>query len=131
VLVEYAIVRSSFGTVELALHETPVDDDAALLRGLIEGIGQDPDTGRRVVIYRPSSIRANDLRLITGLRAARFDYLDPRPRPGTPMWLEAWQGRPGTPFPAAVRLRWVRGGQLEQEVFPIRAEIMPEETLTR
>ena len=128
-LVEYAVVRSSSGAIEVALDESPVRDDAVLLRRLIQGVERDPDTGKRRVVFGPSAIRPGDFRLMTGLRAARFDYLDPEPKPGEPpAWVEEFEGRPNLLFPAAVRLRWLREGetQVEMQVFPLRAQVPPE-----
>jgi len=136
VLVEYAVVPASPGTVALALHETPVADDGVLLRSLIEQVGRDPETGNQVVVYRPSSVQAGDLRLMTGLRAARFEYLDPSPRPGAAVWLPKWEGTPQNPFPVAVRLRWEQSAQggrtmeAGEEIIPLRAQILlPERRL--
>ncbi len=126
VLVEYAIVTSSSGTVAVALHETPVRDDAALLRQLIQRIARDPETGKRIIIYRPSSIQETDLRLMTGLHAARFEYLDPHPQAGGPTWLAQWEGKPEAPFPAAVRLRWEQAGQRDEKIIPVRAQVPPQ-----
>ena len=133
VLVEYAVVPEGPGTVALALHETPVADDGVLLRRLIERVGRDPETGSQVVVYRPSSVQAGDLRLMTGLRAARFEYLDPSPRPGATAWLPKWEGTPQNPFPAAVRLQWEQAAQrgrtvaAGEEIFPLRAQVLPPE----
>ena len=115
--------------VEVALDESPVRDDAVLLRRVIERVETDPETGKRRVVFGPSGIRPGDFRLMTGLRAARFDYLDPEPKPGDPpAWVEEFEGRPNLPFPTAVRLRWVRDGQtqFEMQVFPLRAQVQPE-----
>lgn len=128
-LVEYAVVRSSSGDIEVALDESPVRDDAILLRRVIDHIEADPETGKRVIVFGPSAIHPGDFRVMTGLRAARFDYLDPEPKPGQPArWVPEFEGRPNLAFPAAVRLRWLRVGQtqVEMQVFPLRAQVPPE-----
>ena len=127
VLVEYALVPSTPpGSVALALHETPVQDDAILLHSLIERVGSDPDTGKRVIFYRPSAIQPDDLRLLTGLEAARFEYLNPHPKPDAPMWVSDWEGTVETPYPAAIRLRWQQAGHPGELVFPLRAQGLPQ-----
>lgn len=126
VLVEYAIVRSSTGTVALALHETPVEDDTALLRALIQRLARDPDTGKETIVYTPSSIRETDPRLMTGLDTARFEYLDPHPGEGAPVWVSKWELKPDAPFPAAVRLRWEQAGHRSESIIPIRAQVAVE-----
>jgi len=129
-LVEYAVVRSPAGMVDVALDETPVVDDAVLLHLLIDRVELDPDTQKRRVVFRHSAIRPNAFRLLAGLRAARFEYLDPGTKPGAPPeWVEEFDSRPADPFPAAVRLRWLPPGQtaVEAQVFPLRAQGPPPE----
>ncbi len=132
VLAEYVVVPWTPGTEALALHETPLPDDAILLRRLIERVGQDPDTRSPTVIYAPPEVKENDPRLMSGLRTIWFDYLDPEPRPGDPAWVPDWHGKPETPFPSAVRLRWRQmTGEAGEEVFPLRAQVLPPGLLTQ
>lgn len=131
VLVEYVVVPWTPGTVALALHETPVVDDVVLLRRVIERLGHDPDTGSPTLVYAPPAVTANDPRVMTGLRAVWFEYQDPSPKPGDPAWVFDWRGRPETPFPTAVLLRWRRvTGEVGEEVFPLRAQVLPAGVLT-
>jgi hypothetical protein len=136
-LVEYGIVEASPGNVEVALRETPVGDNAVLLHRLIRGVTNDPDTGVPVIDYQPFLVRVTDLPLMTGLRAAWFEYLDLHPEKGTdpdekdtgPIWRLAWKSREGAPYPEAIRLRWDRGNQEGEEVIPVRAKFMPQSTV--
>ncbi|HEV2495151.1 MAG TPA: prepilin-type N-terminal cleavage/methylation domain-containing protein [Terriglobia bacterium] len=132
VLVEYVVVPWTPGTVALALHETPVVDDSLILRHVIERMGQDPDTGNPTVIYAPPVISATDPRVMTGLRAVWFEYQDPHPKSGDPAWLSDWRGTPESPFPTAVLLRWRRvTGEVGEEVFPLRAQVLPQGLVTQ
>jgi prepilin-type N-terminal cleavage/methylation domain-containing protein len=127
VLAEYGIVEASSGNVEVALRETPVGDNEVLLHRLIRGITNDPDTGLPVIDYQPFLVRVTDLPLMTGLRAAWFEYLDLHPEKGTgPVWRLAWKSREEAPYPEAIRLRWDRGNQEGEEVIPVRAKLMPQ-----
>lgn len=128
VLVDYAIVGNSPGKLAIALRETPVGDDGTLFQRLVERVARDPETGKSIIIYRPFSLQGNDLRLITGLRMARFEYFDPHPEDSGPRWLWQWEGKPKAPYPTAIRLRWQREGQTgqEQETFPIPAHLLPQ-----
>ena len=129
-LVEYSVVRTVSGTVDVVLGETPVSDDALLLHRLIDRLDRDPDSGQRTIIFRHPALHPAALRLMTGLRAARFDYLDPQPKPGAPpAWVPRFDSRPETLFPAAVRLRWLRSDRTEAEaqVFPLRARVPAQE----
>jgi pilin/secretion family protein with methylation motif len=132
VLVEYVVVPWTSGTVALALHETPLVDDGVLLRRVIERVGQDPDTGNRTVIYAPPAIAPSDPRVMTGLRAVWFEYQDPHSKPGDPEWVSDWRGTPEAPFPTAVLLRWRRvTGEVGEEVFPLRAQVLPQGLVTQ
>jgi len=132
VLVEYVVVPWTPGTVALALHETPVVDDAVLLRRVIAGVGQDPDTGNPTLIYAAPAVAASDPRVMTGLRAVWFEYQDPHPKPGDPPWVSDWHGRPEAPFPGAVLLRWRQvTGEVGEEVFPLRAQVLPAGLVTQ
>jgi prepilin-type N-terminal cleavage/methylation domain-containing protein len=134
VLVEYGIVEASPGNVEVALRETLVGDNEVLLHWLIRGVTNDPDTGGPVIDYQPFLLRVTDLPLMTGLRAAWFEYLDLHPEKGTgpaekgtgPVWRLAWKSTEEAPYPEAIRLRWDRGTQAEEEVIPVRAKFMPQ-----
>ena len=122
VLVEYGIVQASRGNIELALRETPVGEDDVLYHKLVRSVTTDPETGVHVINYRPFSVATTDLRLMTGLSAAWFEYLDLHPeKGGAPVWREDWQGTEKTPYPDAIRLRWERAGESGEELIPVRA----------
>lgn len=123
---EYAIVRDSAGDLSLALRETPFRDDASLFRQLIAGVARDPDTGKTIIRFRLFFIQDSDLRLMTGLQMARFEYLDPQAQGKGPTWVSDWQGTPDTPYPEAIRFMWQRAGQRDQAVIPIRAHSLPK-----
>ena len=126
VLAEYGIVEASPANVEVALREAPVGDNEVLFHRLIQSVTNDPDTGAPVINYQPFSLRATDLPLMTGLRAARFEYLDLHPEKGTgPVWRLDWKSRDEAPYPEAIRLRWERGNQAGEEVIPVRAKPLP------
>jgi prepilin-type N-terminal cleavage/methylation domain-containing protein len=130
VLAEYGIVEASPGNVEVALRETPVGDNEVLLHRLIRGVTNDPETGVPVIDYQPFLVRVTDLPLMTGLRAAWFEYLDLHPEKGTdPVWRLAWKSREEALYPEAIRLRWDRGNQEGEEVIPVRAKFMLQTTL--
>ena len=127
VLAEYGIVEASPGNVEVELRETSVGDSDILLHRLIRSVTNDPDTGAPVINYQPFAVRATDLPLMTGLRAARFEYLDLHPEKGTgPVWRLDWKSRDEAPYPEAIRLRWERGNQAGEEVIPVRAKPVPQ-----
>ena len=126
VLDEYALVRTPGGELTLALRETPVRDDATLVPQLIERLSPDPDTGKAVIVYRPFFLRDSDLKLITGLRAAWFEYLGAPAAGKGPVWASHWEARPDALYPEAVRFLWQRGNQREQLVVPIRARVLPK-----
>jgi len=127
-LADYAIVRDGPGRFALALRETPLGDDGALLGRLVERVATDPETGKRVVIYRPFALQGQYLKLMTGLQGARFEYLDPRLREANRKWVSHWEGRPEVPYPTAVRFWWRQEGQSRQleETFPIPAHLLPK-----
>jgi type II secretory pathway pseudopilin PulG len=137
VLAEYGIVEASPGDVEVALRETPVGDNEVLLHRLIRSVRDDPDTGVAVIDYQPFLLRVTDLPLMTGLRAAWFEYLDLHPENGSdhpekstgPVWRLDWKSREEAPYPEAIRLRWDRGTQAGEEVIPVRAKFIPPSTL--
>jgi hypothetical protein len=125
VLVEYGIVETSRANVEVALRETPVGDNDALFHRLVRSVTNDPETGLTRIDYQPFLLRTTDLPLMTGLRAARFEYLELRPKKGTgPVWQVDWQGSVEAPYPEAIRLRWERGDQEGELVIPVRAKFM-------
>jgi len=125
VLAEYGIFRVSSGGVEVALRETAVGDNNVLLHGLVKGIENDPDTMAAVIRYQPFFVTETDLALMTGLEAAGFDYLDLHPKKDAgPVWLAAWKPTDKKPYPDAIRLRWVRKNQEEEEIFPVRANFV-------
>jgi prepilin-type N-terminal cleavage/methylation domain-containing protein len=122
VLVEYGIIQASRGDIELALRETPVGEDDVLYHKLVQSVTTDPETGVHVINYQPFSVATTDLRLMTGLSAAWFEYLDLHPKKGTgPVWREDWQGTEKAPYPDAIRLRWERAGESGEELIPVRA----------
>jgi len=126
VLAEYGIGEASPENVEVALRETPVGDSDVLFHRLVRNVTNDPETGAPSIDYQPFSLRATDLLLMTGLRAAWFEYLDLHPeKGGGPVWRENWKGREGAPYPEAIRLRWERGNQAGEEVIPVRAKPLP------
>ena len=133
VLAEYGIVEASPGNVEVALRETLVQDNDVLYRMLVQSVGKDANTGAPMINYQPFSLRAADLRLMTGLTAAWFEYLDLYPKKGTgagekgtdPIWRQHWKGTDEAPYPEAIRLRWKRGNQVGDEVIPVRAKPLP------
>jgi hypothetical protein len=126
VLAEYGIAGASPGNVEVALRETPVGDSDILLHRLIRSVTTDPDTGAPQIDYQPFALRATDLPLMTGLRAARFEYLDLHPQKETgPVWRLDWKSTDQAAYPEAIRLRWERGNQEGEELIPVRAKLIP------
>lgn len=121
VLVEYAVVEAGPGRFTLALRETPVGDDEALLRALIQEVGRNPETGETLIIYRSFSVREGDLRLLEELSRAQFEYFDPGTSDRPPAWQPEWKPKTEAAYPAAIRLRWQRGGQREEMFVPVRA----------
>lgn len=126
VLAEYAIVPGPRGTA-IVLRESPVREGDALLRRLVERVTQDPETGETMIRYRPFSARETDLKLMTGVERASFEYLDLHPKGARePRWLTQWKSRPDAPWPAAVRLRWEQRGRQEETMIRLRAQALPE-----
>jgi len=126
VLVEYGIVEDSRGSVQLVLRETPVGDNDGLYHKLVRRVTTDTNTGAPLINYQPFSLSPADLRLMTGLRAAWFEYLDLHPEKGKgPVWRERWLSREEAPYPEAIRLRWERGNQAGEEIIPVRAKLIP------
>jgi len=123
---EYAIVSTPGADLTLALRETPVRDDAALVPLLIEGLSSDPDTGKSELVYRPFFLRDSDLRLMTGLQAARFEYFGAPEAGEEAAWASHWEATPEVPYPEAVRFLWRHGSQQDQLVIPIRARVIPK-----
>ena len=123
---EYAIVRTPRGGYVLALRETPVRDDTALLPLFIEGRSSDPDTGKSNLVYRPFLLRQSDLMLMTGLQAARFEYFGVTSAGKEAGWASNWEATPEAPYPEAVRFLWWRDGQQDQLVIPVRSRVMPK-----
>ncbi len=123
---EYAIVRTRDGYFTLALRETPVRDDKTLLRLLIARQSSDPDTGKISIVYQPFFLRESDVRLMTGLRAAEFEYLGAPASGKAPVWASHWEARQDAPYPEAVRIVWLRGNQREEIMVPIRARYFPK-----
>ncbi len=121
---EYAIVRMRDGSLTLALREMPVRDDKTLLRLLIARLSSDPDTGKTEIVYQPFFLRASDVKLMTGLRDAWFEYLGAPAMGKAPVWASRWEARPDAPYPEAVRIVWLRGGQQEEIIVPIRARFL-------
>jgi len=126
VLAEYGIVQIQPGNLEVALRESQVEDSDALFHRLVADVTTDPDTGRTVINYQPFVLRASDVLLMAGLRAARFEYLDLHPeKGGGPLWRESWRSTETAPYPAAIRLRWLRGNLEGEQVIPVRAKPLP------
>jgi hypothetical protein len=123
---EYAIVRTAARDLSLVLRETPVRDDESLLRQLIAGVDRDPESGKTVVKFRPFFVKGSDLKLMTGLQAARFEYLDPPTASKGRAWTSDWEGRLEAPYPEAIRFLWRQAGQDHQAVFPLRAQSFPK-----
>jgi type II secretory pathway pseudopilin PulG len=129
VLVEYGIVATSPGRVEVALRETPVQDGDVLSHMLIQRVTNDRDTGVPVINYQPFLLSATDVPLMTGLSDAWFEYLNLYPEKGTnPVWRSDWKSTIRAPYPDAIRLRWERGGQAGEELIPVRAKFMLQST---
>ena len=128
-LVEYGIVDVSPGNVEVVLRETPVADNDILYHKIVLSVTSDPDTGLLVINYQPFSLKATDLRLMTGLTNAWFAYLDLHPKKGTVAWRTDWHSGDEKAYPDAIRLRWERGNQSGEEVMPVRAKLTPLSTL--
>lgn len=126
VLVEYAVVETSRGRMTLALRETPVGDDEALLRLLVQEVDRSPETGQPVIAYRPFSLAETDIRLMDELASAQFDYLDPRPGKHAPGWLPGWEPKPEREYPAAIRFRWQRDAVSGEETIPVPARFVAE-----
>lgn len=126
-LAEYGIVESRWDGVELALRETPILNDEVLLRRVVRGVAQDQETGAPVVIYQPFAANSSDLKLMSGLRAASFEYLDLHPPGGRgAIWLPNWNARHNAAYPDAIRLTWALGNQTGQQFIPIRARLLPQ-----
>ncbi len=123
---EYAIVKAPGADFSLALRETAVRDDTTLVPLLIERLSSDPDTGKTEVVYRRFLPRESDLKLMTGLEAARFEYLGAPAAGKDAEWASRWEARPEAPYPDAVRFVWRRGSQTDQLVIPIRARFIPK-----
>ena len=129
-LAEYGIVERPAARVDVLLRETPILDDGALLRRLVRSVEHDPDTGAAVIDYQPFDPRATDLTLMTGLRSARFEYLDLRPPDGQgALWRPRWTSRPDALYPDAIRLRWEQAGRGGEQVIPVRARLLPQSRL--
>jgi prepilin-type N-terminal cleavage/methylation domain-containing protein len=129
VLAEYGIVEASPGYVEVALRETPVGDNDVLFHMLVRGVTNDPETGVPLIDYQPFLLQATDLPLMTGLKAAWFEYLELHPKKGTgPVWRQDWKSTDEAPYPEAIRLRWDRGDQEGEEIIPVRAKFMLKST---
>ena len=129
-LAEYGIVERSAARFDVLLRETPILDDGALLRRVVRSVEHDPETGATVIVYQPFDPRATDLRLMTGLRAARLEYLDLRPPNGQgALWLPRWTSRQDAPYPDAVRLRWEQAGRSGEQFIPVRARLLPQSRL--
>lgn len=126
VLVEYAILEAPSGEVRLALRETEVADDQALLRRLVQGVSRNPQSGERVVVYRPFLPDEADIELMSGLAVARFDYFDPQPAKPGGAWLPEWPALPEAAYPAAIRLHWQRQSDTGELVFPVRARVVAQ-----
>ena len=125
-LAEYAIVPGSRGSA-IVLRESPIRDDDAVFRRLVERVRHDPETGETIVRYRPFAVRESDLRLMTGLGSASFEYLDLHPKGADgPRWLAQWKSRSDAPYPAAIRLRWEQHGRQEEIMIRLRAQALPQ-----
>jgi prepilin-type N-terminal cleavage/methylation domain-containing protein len=125
-LAEYAIVNTSHGTA-IVLRESSIREDGALLRRVVERVTRDPETGETMVRYRPFAERESDLRLMTALQRASFEYLDLHPKGARePRWVTQWKGQSDTPYPAAIRLRWERHGRQEGMMIRLRAQAFPQ-----
>jgi len=125
-LVEYAVVRTPDGSMNLALRETPVRDDTSLPSLIINSFSPDPDTGKIEIVYQPFLLRDSDLRLMTGLRAAGFEYFGSRQVKEAPAWGPHWEARREAPYPEAVGFSWQRGNQGDELIIPIRARVFPK-----
>ncbi len=123
---EYSIVRTNDGYFTLALRETPVRSDPALLRLLIARLSADPDTGKMRIEYQPFFLRESDVKLMTGLRAAEFEYLGAPGPLKAPVWASHWEARQDAPYPEAVRFVWLRGNERAEVLVPIRARFLPK-----
>jgi len=132
VLVEYGIVEEARGKVEVALRETPVGNNADLYHMLVRSITHDVLTGAATINYQPFVLRPADLILMTGLAAAQFEYLDLHPQKGRgPIWWTDWKGRNDTPYPDAIRLRWLRADQAGEALIPLWANAFPQTETTQ
>jgi hypothetical protein len=126
VLAEYGIVESQRGNLEVALRESQVGDSDTLFHRLVSSVTTDPETAVTVINYQPFVLRPSDMLLMAGLSDARFEYLDPHPdKDGRPVWRESWRSTDTAPYPAAIRLRWVRGSQEGEQIIPVRAKPLP------
>jgi hypothetical protein len=123
-LAEYVVLETSPGKVGLFLRESPVTNDAALLDQVIQGITEDPESGKKVITFRPFVKRDNDFELMRDLTMARFEYLAPATQDKEPTWVSDFAGAPSAPYPLAIRLLWrERGGVEEEQTVPLRAEM--------
>jgi len=122
-LAEYALLEAPSGKFRLVLRETPVRSDEFLWRQLVQRVARDLESGQLRVVYRPFPSEKTEgeepLVLWSDLESPRFEYLDLHEE--ALEWLPEWAGDHDASYPAAVRLRWQRGGSLEEQVFPVPA----------
>lgn len=127
ILAEYGLTDATNGARDLYVREGPVGNDEVLLHQIILRAGQDPDTGKFRILYRPFVRSESTLLLRKGMQAARFDYLVPATQTKPAQWISDWQPEPNREFPTAVRMTWEEDGRPKEVVFPVRAHSIPNE----
>lgn len=125
-LIEYGLLEAEAGKTTLALRESPVGSDRALVQGIVRQVSRDPETGQLTVSYQPFDQNKEFFSLRTELEEAKFDYLDPKPEPGAPAWVANWTPTSQKPYPAAVRLRWREEGRAVEQVVLVRARVFAQ-----
>lgn len=126
VLADYAVLATAPRKFTLALRETPVRDDATLLRQLLLRVERNPETGQNMLTYRPFPEGEDFLGLMADLESVQFEYLNPGVEASAPAWVSEWVSKPESPYPAALRLRWRRGGETGEELIPVPAHFLGE-----
>lgn len=122
-LTEYVVLDTSPRKVGVFLRETPVKDDATLLDQLVQGITDDPESGKKIITFRPFVKSDKDFELMKDLTMACFEYLAPGTLDKAPSWVSDFTATPAAPYPQAIRLRWQQGGVVEVETVPVRAQL--------
>lgn len=87
---------------QLVVQEFPVRGDAVLVRQMVAAVRTDADTNRPTIVYRPVALTDAARVLVTGLRDARFEFLNVTAKGST--WQADWDAVQEKQLPAAVRV---------------------------